>query len=142
MDLSVIDQLADELVAFLNATDFGETFAARKVYRPVLALKDAGTTIHVTVVPNSTKYLRATRSETSRQTSIDVGVQRRVADEDEVAAMLLLVERMAQSLLGLRSTEIEAVCRAVENDPVYAPDHLEERRLFTSVLTTTWEVGA
>lgn len=139
MSLSRIDQLADELVAFLNATDFGETFTARKVYRPVLALKDAGTAIHVTVVPNSTKYSRATRGETSRPTRVDIGVQRKVTKDEEIAAMLLLVERMAKSVIGLRSTDANALCIAVDNDPVYAPDHLEEKRLFTSVLTTTWE---
>lgn len=139
---SLIANLCDELVVLLNAADFGVECIAAKSYLPTLDLKGAGETVHLTVAPSATQYGSDTRGSTDRQVVIDIGVQRalpREATDDVIEAMLDLVERIARTVHRTRDAALGVVCREVGNDPIYSPEHIREKRLFTSVLQTTWE---
>jgi hypothetical protein len=73
---------------------------------------------------------------------IDIGVQRKLADEADIEALLELVEAITQCFgIGRRLPDYpEALCVEIENEPVYAPEHIEQYRQFTSVVTLTFEV--
>jgi len=139
---ALVSNLCDEVTAILNATDFGVECTATKSYVPSLELKGAGETVYLTVAPQTTGYRRDSRSATGRPVEIGIGIQRRLPREDPdtvVETMLDVVERVATELHGTRVAALSAVCISIQNDPIYAPDHMKDVRLFTSVLTTQWE---
>ena len=57
-------------------------------------------------------------------------------------SLLELVEAITQCFgIGRRLPDYpEALCVEIENEPVYAPEHIEQYRQFTSVVTLTFEV--
>lgn len=52
--------------------------------------------------------------------------------EDELTALLNLVEGLGVGFLGKKCTN--ASCVTVAFNPIYSPDHLRERGQFTSVI--------
>jgi hypothetical protein len=73
---------------------------------------------------------------------IDVAVQQRLdPTAGNFDALMELVEEIADHV---RSHPLagfpQARCVEVDNEPVYALDHLDELRQFTSVLTLTYRV--
>jgi len=97
----------------------------------------------VTVVPKATASEIHSRSRTVGDYQVDVGVQQKVADEAGLDPLMALVEEIADQFrfkrLALPGGQ-EAVWVRTENDPVYAPEHVDELRQFTSVLTLTFRV--
>lgn len=139
---STIVTVADAVVASLNGNVFTPTFTATRAYRPVFDLVDL-TTIHVTVVPKGFTREGGTRGAEQGDFQIDVAVQQKVAsDSAEVLDPLMdLVEDIAKFLRRQRpESYTDAICLKVENSPVYSPEHLNEQRVFTSVLTLTYRV--
>jgi hypothetical protein len=151
MGAPIID-IADAVVAALNTAGhpaqpdppappvesaFSESFTAERKALPAFDLADlAG--VHVTVVPKAADVTGATRSQCQHDFQIDLGVQKKLgADlEGETAAMLALVDEIA-TFLRRRAMAGAAWVRTA-NDPAYLPDHLADKRLFTSVLTVTY----
>jgi hypothetical protein len=144
----IID-IADAVVAALNAAAnpdppvgepaFSQPFTAVRKVLPAYELADlAG--VHVTVVPKGVDVTGASRSACQHDFQVDVGVQRKLGTdlEGETAAMLVLVDGIA-TFLRRRAMAAAAWVRSA-NEPVYSPDHLAEKRLFTSVLTVTYRV--
>ena len=147
MGAPIID-IADAVVAALNAAanpdppgepGFSQAFTATRKALPSFDLADlAG--LHVTVVPKAVDVSGATRSLSQHDFQIDVGVQKKLGTdlEAETAAMLALVDEIA-AFLGRRAMAGGAWVRSA-NEPVYSPEHLAEKRLFTSVLTVTYRL--
>ena len=141
--MSLVTDIADAVAAELNGAEpgtFSEDFTAERRVLPEFDLEDlAG--LKVTVVPKSVQIAGSTRSVCQYDIAIDVGVQKKLGTDldAEVAAMGTLVDEIAdflrrRPLAAMPST----VWVAATNDPVYAPAHLAERRVFTSVLTVTY----
>ena len=139
--MALVAELAQAVAATLNAAPRALPFTAELHYRPVFELRELAT-LKVSVVPRSTGRKRASRAGDLRRLQVDVGVQRKVANDDEVTALLGLVEELADCFrVGQRLASYPAaVCTELANEPVYAPEHLEQFRQFTSVLTLTFEV--
>ena len=137
--MSTIVDIADALTAELNAHAFGQTFTAVRRYRPVYELAEMAD-LHVTVVPKGVALERADRSREQVDVRIDVAVQKKVAGEAEIDGLMALVEEIAAFARDLRLEECAAVWLRTENEPVYAPEHLAELGVFTSVLTLTFRV--
>ena len=149
-----IIEIADAVVAALNAAAnpvqpdppappaepaFSESFTAERKALPAFDLAElAG--LHVTVVPKAADVTGATRSQCQHDYHVDVGVQKKLgADlEGETAAMLALVDQIAVFLR--RRPMAAAAWVQTTNDPAYLPDHLAEKRVFTSVLTVTYRM--
>jgi hypothetical protein len=133
--------LADAVVAQLNTTSFSQPVVAVRHYQPVFELSEM-TELRVSVVPRSVASKALDRSRYSYDYKIDVAVQRKVEPTvGNLDALLELVEEIAdhfraQPLVGYP----QARCIEVDNEPVYAVEHLEEYRQFTSVLTLTYRV--
>ncbi|MEW6198054.1 MAG: hypothetical protein AB1601_05240 [Planctomycetota bacterium] len=140
--MSTINQIADAIVASLNAGSFSMPVEAQRCYQPVHELSQLQA-LKVSVVPKSLTATIATRSDCFFDCAIDIGVQRKVdADDLEVLDSLMhLVEEIGDHL---RFHKLDAFPNgawlAIENDPIFAPDHLEKERVFTSVLTVTYRV--
>jgi hypothetical protein len=96
--------------------------------------------VHVTVVPKGLEVTGATRSACQYDFHVDVGVQKKLGTdlEAETAAMLAFVDEIATFLR--RKPVAGAAWVRTANDPAYAPDHLADKRVFTSVLTVTYRV--
>jgi len=137
----VLIEIADAVVAELNAATFSVPLAAVRGYRPVFELGEM-TALHVSVVPHGQSSKALDRNRDSFDYSVDVAVQQKVEPTNATLdALMMLVEEIAdhfrrKALPGFPA----AKCVEVKNDPVYSLDHLEEFRQFTSVLTLTFRV--
>ena len=140
--MPVITDIADAVVAELNGGTFSQTFTAKRYYRPVFDLAEMAT-LHVSVVPRGVTIERADRSRNQHDVQIDVAVQKKFSTGDaaELDPLMALVEEVADFFRMRRlSTYPDAVWVKTENVPVYAQEHMEEFRQFTSVLTLTFRV--
>jgi hypothetical protein len=139
---STIIAVADALVAKLQAGTFSLPCEIARGYRPVVELPDLADT-KVTVVPKSLSISAATRVDGFYDCAIDIGVQRKVNPDDpaELDALMQLVEELGDHLRGKQLDGFAAaVWLSLQNEPVFAPEHLEQHRQFTSVLTVTYRV--
>jgi hypothetical protein len=140
--VSVILDVANAVVASLNAASFSQELTAERRYRPTFELADLDT-LRVSVVPKSLRIGSATRAANYFDCAIDVGVQKKVnVDEPaEVDALMNLVEEITDHLRMSRLEALpEAAWLSIENEPVFAPEHLDQERVFTSVLTVRYRV--
>jgi len=133
--------LADAVVEQLNATAFSQPLVAVRHYQPCFELSEM-TELRVSVVPRSVASKALDRSRDGFDYRIDVAVQRKIEPTaGNLDALMELVEEIADHF---RSHPLagfpQARCTEVANEPVYATEHLEEFRQFTSVLTLTYRV--
>ena len=138
---TTIVAIADAVVAELNAASFGQPLAATRHYQPVFELAEMSE-LRVSVVPRSVVSKGLDRNRDSFDYRIDVAVQRKV--EPSVGNLDALVELVEAVADHLRSHPLAgypaARCTEVVTEPVYAAEHLDEFRQFTSVLTLTYRV--
>lgn len=139
--MAIITAIANAVAAKMNATEFSQEFEAEVVFRPIFDLKNLRD-LKVSVVPRAVSIERASRQASSRLVQIDIGVQRKLGEDGDIEALLELVEEITQCFgIGKRLPEYpEALCVKIENEPVYAPEHIDQYRQFTSVITLTFEV--
>ncbi|MBW1649016.1 MAG: hypothetical protein JRJ72_13110 [Deltaproteobacteria bacterium] len=141
--MSLATDIADAVVAELNAAPagtFSQPFTAQRRVLPEFDLEDLAQ-LKVSVVPKSVEITGSTRAASQYEIAVDVGVQKKLGKDldAEVAALGTLVDEMADFLRGRTLDQAPfAVWVGIRNDPVYAPEHLAERRVFTSVLTVTY----
>lgn len=139
---STLIALADAIVAKLQDGTFSLPFEVQRGYRPVVELPTLAA-VKVTVIPKSLAISAATRADGFTDCAIDIGVQRKV-DVDDPAALdelMKLVEELGDHLRARPLGGFAAAAwRSLENEPVFAPEHLEQHRQFTSVLTVTYRV--
>jgi hypothetical protein len=139
--VSVIVDIADALAEALNGHEFSVEFEAARDYRPVLELQDMKT-LHVSVVPKGITMAPVDRARVQHDVEVDVLVQKKLdaGDADELDALMSLVEEIAGFLKFKRLESVGAMWVKTANEPVFAPDHLDQFRQFTSVLTVTYRV--
>ena len=143
--MSLITEIADAVTAELNAAPPGtitQSFTAVRKVLPFYELQDlAG--LKVTVVPKAVEITGSTRSASQHDFTIDIGIQKKLGSpnalEAEVESLGAVVDQIAEYLRQRKLTAAPfAVWVSTINDPVYAPEHLLEKRVFTSVLTLTY----
>ena len=138
--MALLIDIADAVAAELNNAELSQEFTAKVNLKPEFELKDLKN-LKVTVVHKSLKFSGATRQESAKEVQIDIGVQKKTADPDQLAELLQLVEEIAgvfdrKRLAGYQ----KAVCVGIENDPIYDPEHLRQYRQFTGVITLKFRV--
>lgn len=139
---STLIALADAIVSSLAGGTFSLPFEVQRGYRPVVELPALGT-VKVTVIPKSLAISAASRADGFYDCAVDVGVQRKVNPDEpaELDALMRLVEEIGDHLRFRRLEDLSvAAWLSLENEPVFAPDHLEQHRQFTSVMTVTYRV--
>jgi len=140
--VSTVIDIADAVAAELAGGEFSPSFTPQRSVLPNYELADLKD-LRVTVVPRGVEITGASRALSQHDVQIDVGVQKKLSAgtemDAEVAELLGLVEEIADFMAR---RPLQAVPPAgwvrTANDPVYAPDHLSEKRVFTSVLTLTY----
>lgn len=140
--MSTIIDIADAVVASINAGTFAQPVQAERRYQPAFELTDLKD-LKVSVVPKAVTITNATRTDGYFDCAVDVGVQKKVNadDEAELDGLADLVEQIADHLRQKRlDNGPEAAFISIANEPVFAPDHLDQQRVFTSVLTVTYRV--
>jgi hypothetical protein len=98
--------------------------------------------LRVTVVPHGLELSSSGRGLSSYDVQIDIGVQKKLsADlETEVEALLDLCEEILDFLRRRPLAELPQVAWVrTACEPLYAVEHLAEKRLFTGVLTVTYK---
>ena len=99
--------------------------------------------LHVTVVPKAVEITGASRGAGTYDYKIDVAVQKRfeAGDAAELDPLMHLVEEIADHF---RFKRLEGYPGAAwvktEHAAIYAPEHMENFRQFTSVVTLTFRV--
>lgn len=140
--MAVITDIADAVVTELNGHTFSQAFTAVRHYRPLFNLADMQS-LHVTVVPKAVSVERLDRTSHQEDYQVDVAVQKKVdaVDNTTLDPLTALVQEVADFLRGRRLAGLPAaICVADRNEPIYAPEHLDDLRQFTSVLTFTYRV--
>ena len=143
--MSLVIQIADAVAAEINAAPqgvFDLEFEAQRSVLPSFELSELAE-LKVSVVPKAVEMTAASRTMTQCDVQVDIGVQKKCGKDldTEIEPLMELVEQIAAYLRGrqLQGFPNAAWVRAA-NEPVYAPDHLAEQRVFTSVLTLTYRV--
>lgn len=140
--MPLITQVAEAVVAALNSTTFSLPISATRSYLPRVELADLKT-LKVTVVPSSVSVVTASRGRTQQDVAIDVAVQQKLTGEDnaDLDPLLAIAEEIAAHFQGKRLDSFpDAAWVKTEFKPIYAPEHIEQLRTFTSVLTLTFRV--
>jgi len=137
-----VTDIADAVVAEMNGQAFSQAFTAERKYQPTYELPDLQT-LHVTVVPKSVTTAVASRSDDQVDYAVDVGVQKKFSAGDaadtEADELMALVEEIA-AFLNRRPLAAApgVVWVRTQNEPIFSPEHFEQLRQFTSVLTVTY----
>lgn len=143
--MALVIDIADAVTAELNTAAAGTFVPAITAVRRVLPefeLVDLAE-LKVSVVPRSVAITGATRATSQYEIAVDIGVQKKVGKDldAEVAALSTLMDQIADYLrrrpLGAAPF---AAWVGITHEPVYAPEHLAQQRVFTSVLTVTYRV--
>lgn len=140
--MSTLIDVAEAVAASLNNAAFGLPFEAVRRYQPVFDLEQVQT-LTVSVVPRSLEIATASRDGSYFDAAIDVSVQKKVNPDDHASldALTDLVEQIADHLRMKRLDGLpDALWLRIGNEPVFAPEHLDQMRQFTSVLTVTYRV--
>ncbi len=140
--MSTLIAIADAVVESLNSASFSQALTAERHYQPVFDLPEMAD-LHVSVVPKGVEVLASSRNQNQHDYAIDIGVQQKVAGDTEADALMTLAEEIADHF-RLGRVQVDGVGSVpvlkVATEPVFAPEHLTEKRLFTSIITLTFRV--
>lgn len=138
--MSTLIAIADAVTASLNAGSFGQPFTAERLYQPAFELADLAD-LKVSVVPKGVTIATASRDGSYFDCAVDIGIQKKIADDAEIDGLVDLAEEIADHLRMKRLADVpEAVWLSIEHEPVVAAEHLEQQRALTSILTVTYRV--
>ena len=139
---SELIQLVDAVVAALNGGTFSMPFTAERHYQPLFDLAEMKD-LHVSVVPRGIGVEQIARDKGAFDYRVDVAVQKKFAKGDaaELDPLVALAEEIAESFRGKRLPGMPgAAWVKTEHSPVYAQEHMQELRQFTSVMTLTFRI--
>ena len=135
---SLIAAVAGEVVTQLNLGAFSQEFTATRAYRVAVDRADLDD-LRVVVTPNGATSEIVSRSHTEQTIKIDVGVQKQVNPDSltDGDAMLALLGEIRDEFLGESYTVSGQIvsCDEVASDPLFMPEHLDQHRVFTGVVT-------
>ena len=133
-------EIAIALVSALNSEFAGE-FVAEFSWLAGRDLKDLAE-LAVTVTPRAGTATAATRAAKTDEVIVDIGIQKKLgADIDGEAGDLAdLAEEVFDWLWGERPVCAGARFIEAQIDPIAAPEHLQQLRVFTSLITVTYRV--
>ncbi|MFG0243629.1 MAG: hypothetical protein ACF8R9_12655 [Phycisphaerales bacterium JB054] len=138
--MSTLIAIADAVTASLNAGSFGQPFTAERLYQPAFELADLAD-LKVSVVPKGVAIATASRDGSYFDCAVDVGIQKKIADDAEIDGLVDLAEEIADHLRMKRLDGFpQAGWLSIEHEPVVAAEHLEQQRALTSILTVTYRV--
>jgi hypothetical protein len=136
-----IIELADAVKALLVPSVGEAGGTVEREYVPRLKLENLEAQgLTVTVVPRTVETARLSRVSIRRDLVIDVAVQKRTATTAESDSLVRLADSMAD-LLWAATSPVASVALLGVQQTVYSPEHMDQQRVFTSVLTATYREG-
>ena len=136
--MSLVVDIANAIVQSLNEGIFSRPFTAVRVYRPSFALEELKD-LHVTVVPKTLTSQASDRVTSQQDVEIDIAIQQQAGDDQAIDDLMGLVEEIADYFRQNRQLPgVGAWWVKTENNPIYAPDQLQQLHVFTSLLTVTF----
>jgi hypothetical protein len=134
----LITDIADALVAVLNAHEFTVDFTAVRKSLPEYDIA-SDTGLMVSVIPRSFSTELFTRDCYQDEIVVDIGVQKKVAPgvslNSEVAAVGTLCDEIMDFVRTAALSTTWATIQKITIQTPYAADHLEEYRVFTHVIS-------
>ena len=127
--MSEVLKLAEAVTAELSE------YNAELMFYPEFELRDLET-MKVAVVPVATEYKTLSRTSHEELLKVQIGFMKR-GIEDELPELLHTVESLGLGFLNKKLAG--AICIGVGYNPIYSPEHLRERRQFTSVMELTFK---
>jgi len=140
--MSICVQIADAVAGELNNGSFSPPFTAQRRLLPEYEIGEL-TELKATVVPKAVEISSFSRTMHNFDVQIDIGIQKKLDGEidDQLPALMGLVEQIADYLRKRPLAGFpNAVWVSAQNVPIYARDHITDRRVFTSILTLTYRV--
>ena len=137
---SLICELAEAVVFELAQHEFSLPFEPKMLVLPEFTKAELQT-LRVTVVPHTLEVESVSRSSSKYVAGIYIGIQRRIegTPEETVASLGALVDEIAEFL---QKTELQkfpaAQWKSTSYDPVYVPEHLQQKLAFTSILVVKY----
>lgn len=134
-----IINVADAIVTELNATSFSQPFTAARGYLPTFDLAEMNE-LKVTVVSKEDDGKLDTRSQSSHDYAIDIGIQKKPPgiENADLDPLMLLVQEIADDFLfGKQAAGATLIAPTVRI--LYLQEHLQKLRQFTSVVTLTFK---
>lgn len=137
--MSTAFDIANAVCSELNA-EFASEFAAVVMAVPLAKVEDLGS-VKVTIVPRSLVPAQMTRSGRTMDVTVDVGIQKRVADDADIEAMADLGERVL-GFLWRHALATMPTAQFIEatNDPIMNSEHLQANHVFTGLVSVTYRV--
>jgi hypothetical protein len=140
--MSIVTQIAKAVVTELNKNIayFSIPFEAEMRVLPSFEPAELQT-LRISVVPRTLEMERISRSSSKYSVGIDIGIQRRIegTPEETVAKIGHLVDEIMQFLKERTLSNFPAAqWNGITNDPVYVPEHLQQKRTFTSILNVRY----
>lgn len=135
MPLSITD-IAAAVVARLNGTAFGHPIAAERAYEVGFSIEDLAV-LRCTVVMAGRANTNLDRSRQQVDYSVQVGIQQRLEPSSaNYDPLVKLCEGIADEFIANPQLG-DTGCRCVESllEPVYIPDHVDEYRAFSGVVS-------
>lgn len=138
--MSRATSIADALVSAMN-TEFSGQFVAERSWIPGKDLKDLNT-LAVTVTPRAGEAAAVTRSHKTDDVILDIGIQKKLGadlagEADELADT---AEGIFDWMWSERPALVGAKFIEAQHDPYAVPEHLQQLRVFTSLITVTYRV--
>lgn len=135
--------MADAVVARLVGGAYSQAFTPVRRHQPVVTL-DSLATLTVSVVPKSVEIVKGTRAKDYYTIAVDVAVQQKVNVDipSTLDDLMQVVEEIVNRLKfqALADPMADAQPLGITNAPIYDPKHLQEMRVFTSLVTVTYRV--
>jgi len=130
-------EISKQLAAVLNTGQFSQEFTAAARALPEYDLAQLKS-LAVSVVPKSAEIVNLTRAVTNLEIEVDVALQKKVSKDldGDVEELLKLVSEIVKFLN--RKDISGAKFKKIANEPIYSSEHLNEKRLFTSLITVTY----
>jgi len=137
--MAIVVDIAEAIKDELNATTFSLPFTAERSYVPQFELKELKT-LHVTVVPRTEEDEIEARNRQREQYEIDIAVQQRLTAETNAVLdpKMELVQEIKDHFRNRSLVSDTAHWIRSRIEPIYAPDHIDQLRQFTSVITLTY----
>lgn len=145
-------EIVDAVVTALNSATLSQSFTAIRQYVPVHEIRHL-VDLTVTVVPREIDPKILNRDgKNIYDYIIDVGIQKVIGQgamtNDEINAACDPLMQLAQEIIDLFFFEVLSIasypnprCVDANNVPIFAPLHLDEKRIFTSIITMNFRLG-
>ena len=142
-NMATILQIADGVTSELNTATLSQPIAAERHFVPNYDLKELGV-LRVSVVPIELLIMAYDRVASKYSARIDVAVQKKFEQgtNQEIDPLIVLMEEIADLFRLKRLTQMqEARCVAVEHPVLYSAEHWTQNRLFTSLLSLSFQLA-